>query len=249
MAVTEEFVEQVSQALDQLGYSVEQEEDVIDDVSQLNDDVTLPGIRVSNGTMTGYVSMKLAVLRAYLDTVVSAIQTQWNTWFGLDDTTDGGVQKIWKTWFTGRQSEWDVLKPEINERITTADSDHTRADTDHQTATQDHTTASSDHTQAGKDHSTATQDHQTSVTQSAYAKDQGDYAKNMAEHPAYVGDDDYWYLWNYATQAYVKGPYAKGDDLDFSTMTAEEIQRLVDNIKDSIVFATVQTCEDIIDEL
>ena len=381
MAVTEEFVEQVSQALDELGYTVEQQgpEDVIDDVSELNNNVTLPGIRVENNVMTGYVTMKLAVLRTYLSNAITAIQTQWTAWFGLDDTTEGGIQKTWKTWFTGRQSEWDVLKtdsqsatsaantaaqnantatagaervnanvsgmvvtitdrngtqrtvdlsfdfynsypsvaamnadvanipasklvsiattdktskenariyqkrsdgvmiyvadldqasaeawadwlnnmkPEINERIATADSDHTRANTDHQTATQDHSTASSDHTQAGRDHTTATQDHsqasqdhQTSVTQSTYAKNQGDYAKNMADHPAYVGMDDYWYLWDYATQAYVKGPYAKGDDLDYSTMTPEEIQRLVDNIKADLVFASVQTCEDIIDEL
>lgn len=58
MAVTEEFVEQVSEALDQLGYSVEQEEDVISDVSQIDDDVTLPGIRVQGGTRTAVQEAK-----------------------------------------------------------------------------------------------------------------------------------------------------------------------------------------------
>lgn len=66
MAVTPEFIADVAEALDDLGYSVENEQDVIDNVLQLNDDVTLPGIRQSGGAMTGYVSMKLAVLVSYL---------------------------------------------------------------------------------------------------------------------------------------------------------------------------------------
>ena len=57
MAVTPEFINDVSEALDELGYSVENEQDVIDDVSQLNDDVTLPGIRVVICTMMVYVSV------------------------------------------------------------------------------------------------------------------------------------------------------------------------------------------------
>lgn len=70
MAVTPEFVQEVSEALDELGYSVEEEHDVITDVDELDDDVTLPAIRVQSGTMTGYVSMKLAVLVDYIDKVV-----------------------------------------------------------------------------------------------------------------------------------------------------------------------------------
>ena len=93
MAVTPEFVSDVSEALDELGYAVESEQDVIDDVSEINDDLTLPGIRVQSGTMTGYVSMKLAVLVAYLQGRFEAIQSAWNTWFGTDATS--GVQKQW----------------------------------------------------------------------------------------------------------------------------------------------------------
>ena len=111
MAVTEEFVEQVSEALDQLGYSVEQEEDVISDVSQIDDDVTLPGIRVQSGTMTGYVSMKLAVLKQYLDNTVQTIQQTWNAWFS--DVLPTGVRSIWTTWFGARQTEWDTMSTEV----------------------------------------------------------------------------------------------------------------------------------------
>jgi hypothetical protein len=73
MAVTPEFVQEVSEALDELGYSVEEEHDVITDVDELDDDVTLPAIRVQGETMTGYVSMKLAVLVSYIDKVIDEL--------------------------------------------------------------------------------------------------------------------------------------------------------------------------------
>jgi len=132
--VTDEFIEQVSEALDQLGYSVEQEKDVISDVSQINDDVTLPGIRVQSGTMTGYVSMKLAVLKQYLDNTVQTVQQTWdawfsdvlptgvrsiwNTWFGTSDQE--GVRKTWGDWFTARSTEWGTLKIDAQAATTRA---------------------------------------------------------------------------------------------------------------------------------
>ena len=125
MAVTPEFIEQVSEALEQLGYSVEQEEDVIDDVSQINDDVTLPGIRVQGGSMTGYVSMKLLVLKQYLDNTVTAIQNAWNTWFGT--SSDTGVQKTWSDWFTARSTEWGTLKVDAQTATTNANTAATAA--------------------------------------------------------------------------------------------------------------------------
>ena len=94
-------------------------------------------------------------------------------------------------------------------------------------------------------------------TQAAYAEEQGDYAKAWNDHPPYVadgtidhpGDLYYMYLWDITTSAYVRGAYVKGSDLDYSTMTAEEYERLVTNVRNSIVFATVETCESIIDEI
>ena len=77
----------------------------------------------------------------------------------------------------------------------------------------------------------------------------GTLSKVLLEHQPYVGEDDFWYIWNEGTQAYVKGRYAKGDDLDYNTMTPEEYQRLVENVKSSVLFASVKTCEDIINEL
>jgi hypothetical protein len=47
----------------------------------------------------------------------------------------------------------------------------------------------------------------------------------------------------------VRGAYVKGADLDYNTMTEEEYNRLVENVKSSVLFATVDTCEDIVSEL
>lgn len=75
-----------------------------------------------------------------------------------------------------------------------------------------------------------------------YAKDQGDYALEMAVHYPYIadgseerpGDTNFWYLWSHAQQQYVKGPYAKGDNLEFSNMTQEEKERLTAEILSSL---------------
>ena len=90
-----------------------------------------------------------------------------------------------------------------------------------------------------------------------YAQTQGDYAKAWNEHPPYVadgtvghpGDLYYMYLYDITTRHYVRGAYLKGADLDYSTMTHDEYERLVTNVRNSIVFATVETCESIIDEI
>jgi hypothetical protein len=382
--VTDEFIEQVSEALDQLGYSVEQEEDVISDVSQINDDVTLPGIRVQSGTMTGYVSMKLAVLKQYLDNTVQTIQQTWdawfsdvlptgvrsiwNTWFGTSDQE--GVRKTWGDWFTERSTEWGTLKIDAQAATTRANNAASAAEdatagaenvnagiqgftvtiTDRNgvsrsvdigfdiyrtyasvaamnadaanvqqgkfviIATTDKTSednakmyvknsqgsfsflcdldqassaawadwlnnmkpaieqattdannaaalandkASLANDKAGLANEKAALANEKATyanSQGNYAKAQGDYAKEWNDHPPFIGngttgDLNFWYLYDVTTARYVKGAYAKGDDLDYSTITPEEKQRLIDNIKADLVFASVETCEAIIDEI
>lgn len=183
MAVTPEFINQVAEALDELGYSVETEQDVIDDVSELNDDVTLPGIRQTGGVMTGYVSMKLAVLYSYLQGRFAAIQSVWNSWFGTDATT-------------GVQGEWGTLKTDAQAATTAANNAATNANSK---ATQAETAAGTANTAA------IAADNAADNAGNEAAK-----AKNMNDHPAYIGDDDYWYFWDYDNQEYVKGEYARG---------------------------------------
>lgn len=102
--------------------------------------------------------------------------------------------------------------------------------------------------------SLAQQKAQYATEQGDYAKLQGDKAKNLNEHPAYIadgtadkpGDANYWYVWDYLSQQYIRAAYAKGDDLDYSTMTEADLQRLIDNIKADLVFATPAECRAIV---
>lgn len=161
---------------------------------------------------------------------------------------------------------------------TQASSDHTRAETDHTTASSDHTVATEDHVTAGddtgraaqdhstavgdhaiaaSDHTQATEDHTESVTATTNANTQANRAKEWADHPPYIadgtaahqGDLNYWYIWNNVSETYVKSPYAKGDDLHWDEMTPEEKQALAQLVLEQLVFATEQTCEDIVSEL
>lgn len=135
--------------------------------------------------------------------------------------------------------------------------DHSTAVGDHAIAASDHTTASTDHTQATEDHTQATTDHTESVTATTNANTQANRAKEWADHPPYIadgtqahpGDLNYWYIWDDVNDTYVKSPYAKGDDLHWDEMTPEEKQALAQSVLEQLVFATEETCEDIIDEL
>ena len=89
-------------------------------------------------------------------------------------------------------------------------------------------------------------------TQGDYAKAQGDIMKAWNEHQPYIGDGttgdaDYWYIW--VNGAYVKSVYAKGDDLHYDEMTQQEKDDLAARAAQSLLSASIQTCEDIIDEL
>lgn len=115
-------------------------------------------------------------------------------------------------------------------------------------------TANSDHERAIRDHNTAYADHNASSTATSNATTQANRAKAWADHPPFIGDGttgdlNYWYIYDETTAAYVKSIYAKGDDLDYSTMTQEEIQMLIEDIKENLIVASIATCESIIDEL
>ena len=230
MAVTEEFVEQVSEALDQLGYSVEQEEDVISDVSQINDDVTLPGIRVQSGTMTGYVSMKLAVLKQYLDNTLQTIQQTWDAWFS--DVLPTGVRSIWTTWFGARQTEWNTMSTEVGNATEMAAQAAGNADSAARNAQQKAGVAEDKAALAGE--------------KAKYAKDEGDRAKAFNDHPWEIRDDGFIYVWDEMTQAMVK---TNKVIIDFSDLTPEQQAAIVQEFLSHIVYASVDESEAAADEL
>lgn len=161
----------------------------------------------------------------------SLINTSWNGFWGTSETDPNGVRK-----------QWADLKAD-------AQADHATAQADHSTAVQDHTTATQDHTTAVSDHTTATQDHSESTQATQEAVHQTEILESWNENPPYVGEDNFWYIYDTTTQQYVKSNYAKGDDLHWDEMSEQEKEDLSERVLAELVFATVETCEDIIDEL
>ena len=222
-----------------------------------------------NTTWTSWFSDSLSTgVRKLWNDFWSGVNTSWNGFFGTSADDPNGVRKIWTTWYsstqsswnafwpaakntweswfgtsssTGVQGEWADLKSDAVQDHTTATSDHTIASSDHTQAVQDHTTAGTDHGVAESDHTQATNDHTASVAATTHANEEGDRAENLNDHPAYIGNDNYWYLWDYSTQAYVRSNYAKGDNLDWSSMTPAEKQALADEVLSEIGFDDVPT--------
>lgn len=195
---------------------------------------------------------------------------------------DQASSAAWADWL-------ENMKPQIREAIAQAASDHTRATTDHSVATQDHNTAIADHTIALQDHVTADGDHkqadidhEASTNATVYANEQAALLEEWNEHQPYIGDGttgdaNYWYIWS--NGQYVKSVYAKGDNLDWDSMTQAEkealaremlVQIAFDDVpvegslkavksgglytefakkQDKITVASVATCEACIDEL
>ena len=181
---------------------------------------------------------------------------------------------------------------------TTAESDHTRAEQDHTTASGDHTRADADHelvvadrirseqdhSRAEADHRTAESDHTTADSDHTAATTQTTLMEAWNTHLPFVGDGitgdaNYWYTYDPATERYVKGPYAKGDNLDWDSMSEQEKQALANAVlaaigfddaptpgseravksgslyneflkkQDVLIFATAETCESLVEEL
>lgn len=91
-------------------------------------------------------------------------------------------------------------------------------------------------------------------TKGDYAKTQGDYAKTRGDYPDQIRSDGY--VWTYdpdnagaGADGYYRTAYKVDASLDFDTLTPEQYQALVENVKENMVFASPATCESIIDEI
>jgi len=157
-----------------------------------------------------------------------------------------------------------------------AESDHSTATDDHSQAGQDHTRAEDDHQTAGEDHDASTAAAALATEQAEYAENIGDHPPYIADGTeAKPGDVGYVYQWDYENQQYVRGIKIS---LDYDSMTDAEKQALAADVLAHIAFddmptqgsdnavksgglytalggqsqltiASIQTCEDIIDEL
>ena len=117
-----------------------------------------------------------------------AIDDAWNAWYGTSSTT--GIQGVWATWFAETAQAF-------NNWFGATESDGVRRDWDAWFA------------QTMNDWNALNDSVNDAI---GNANDAADNANNMANHPPYVGEDLYWYVWNNSTKTYDKtDKYSKGD--------------------------------------
>ena len=107
-------------------------------------------------------------------------------------------------------------------------------------------TAASQGTAAEQKGNTAQSQGNTAESYGTYAKQQGDRAKGYNDHPWEIRSDGYIYVWNESTQAMKK---TNKMIIDFSDLTEAQRQAIAQSFYDTLVIASVQTCEDIVTEL
>lgn len=176
------------------------------------------------------------------------VRTDFDTWFGTD--ANSGVQKTFSDWFsdvlqTGVRYLWDHWFSDLlptgvryiwNHWFGEAPTEQSEGSG----VQKEWADLKADATAATTRANTAAGLCEDWNTHPPYIAD------GTAEHP---GDLNYWYLYDITTGLRVKGPYSKGDDLDYSTMTPEEIQQLIDNIKADLIFASDAECEAAAEEI
>jgi hypothetical protein len=162
------------------------------------------------------------------------VRSEFNDWFGA--TASEGirrtvsdwfatVQNAWSTWFSQTKTAWTDWFNSVKSAWTSWFGADATSGVQKQWAT------------LKADSTAATSRANTAATT----------AEAWNTHPPYIGDGttgdlNYWYLYDVTTAQYIKGPYAKGNDLDYDDMTPEEKQRLIDNIKADLVFASDADC-------
>ena len=104
-----------------------------------------------------------------------------------------GTEEEFVTWFrTGVDNAYAAANLAndkaalVQQRLDTADADHTRAENDHTRADTDHRTALSDHDTAGADHLRAEQDH--SRAEQDHTREGQDHSVALADHAQYLTD-------------------------------------------------------------
>lgn len=99
MAVDSKTRQDIIDTLDELGAAVDTD---IEQVSEIDDKVSLPGIRVdSNGNFVSYCLARMTVFQAYVKTKSDEIVAAFNSWFGTSDST-------------GVKGEWKNIKTDVN---------------------------------------------------------------------------------------------------------------------------------------
>lgn len=171
---------------------------------------------------TWFGATAAAGIRKTVSDWLTSVQTAWSNWFGAD--ANSGVRKIWSDWFSSVQTAWTTwFGSDATSGVQKQWSD-TKAD---------------------------------AVAATNRANTAAGLCEDWNDHPPYVadgtqqkpGDANYWYTYDITTEQYVKGPYAKGDDLDWDAMSQAEKDALAQMVLDHLTFASIAESEAAAQEL
>ena len=168
----------------------------------------------------------------------AAIREDFDEWFG--ETENAGIRKTVSDWFTESQATFlSWFGTDANSGIRKVFGDFMALITD-----QFYTWFGRDATEGVQKDWADTKADATEAT--GRANTAAEVCEAWNTHPPYIGDGttgdpNYWYLYNLATQQYIKGPYAKGEDLDWDDMSQEDKDALAQTVLDHIAFDDVPT--------
>lgn len=147
--------------------------------------------------------------------VAGQVRSEFDEWFGA--TAAEGIRHTVDAWLTSTQSDWEGWSTAQKQAWSTW---------------------------FGQQQSAWTAMSEAVTTATTRANTAAEVCENLNAHPAYIadgtqqkpGDVGYWYIWDYTNQVYVKGSKAKGDDLDWDSMSEEDKEELAQKVLDHIIF-------------
>lgn len=164
------------------------------------------------------------------------MRTEFNTWFGA--TAAAGIRKTVDDWIAQKQAQFNTWFG------TDANSGVRKTFNDFMTLAQNtfRTWFGADDTEGVQKEWKDLKSEATSATNSA--NNAAELCEAWNTHPPYIGDGktgdlNYWYIYDITAEQYVKGPYAKGDDLDWDSMPQADKDRLAQLVLEHIAFDNV----------
>lgn len=197
------------------------------------------GQQVRSEFDTWFGATASAGIRKTVSDWLTSVQNAWTNWFGAN--SNSGVRKTWADWYAGVQSAWaSWFGSDANSGVRKTWSDwFANAKTAWTTW-------------FGSNASSGVQKDWKNLSDAV--SEATDILNEWNTHTPYIGDGttgdlNYWYLWNLTTHQYVKGPYAKGDNLSWNEMTQADKDVLVAEMIASLEemgFATEAECRAIV---
>ena len=221
-----------------------------------------------DGTRWGTYKTNETQRQSDFNTAQTSRDTTWTNWFS--DSLSTGVRKIWSTWYnatvaawdswfgtstsTGVQGEWNTLRADAIEKTEAAD-------TAAQNANEKATEASrvNAYLSGTVIHVTDRNGQETTANLKGETGDAAGFGTPTATIDGNIGTPSVTVT---ATGSDTAKEFAfafsnlkgeKGDGLNWETMTEEDKEAVINStaekVEEDMIFASVQTCEDIIDEL